>query len=180
MVVGQHAPSGHLSDKLVGQRMSELGGMGVVARSAVRAGEILAVWGGEVVRADALAEMSAGDRRLTLQIEEDLYLVTRVEGPADWINHSCEPNAGLCGQVVLVAMRDIGVGEQICYDYAMSDGSAYDEFPCACAGPSCRRRVTGADWQDAALWPRYDGYFSPYLARRIAALRERPLAVTLR
>ena len=42
---------------------------------------------------------------------------------ARFMNHSCEPNAGLSGQVVLVAMRDIRDGEEILYDYAMSDGS---------------------------------------------------------
>jgi hypothetical protein len=56
-------------------------------------------------------------------------------------------------------------------DYAMCDGTAYDEFDCACGASTCRGRVTGADWRDPVLWERYAGYFSPYLERRIAALR---------
>ena len=35
------------------------------------------------------------------------------------------------GNVMVVAMRDIAVGEELTYDYAMSDGSDYDEFECA-------------------------------------------------
>ncbi len=58
-------------------------------------------------------------------------------------------------------------------DYAMCDGSPYDEFDCECGSPLCRGRVTGEDWRNPELWQRYAGHFSPYLARRIDALRRR-------
>ena len=64
-------------------------------------------------------------------------------------------------------MRDIQAGEEVTYDYAMSDGSSYDEFLCGCGSVHCRGRVSGEDWRQTELWQRYDGYFSPYLARRI-------------
>ena len=48
--------------------------------------------------------------------------------PADWVNHSCEPNCGLSGQIALVALRRLEPGEEVCFDYAMSDGSPYDQF----------------------------------------------------
>jgi len=38
-----------------------------------------------------------------------------------FINHSCEPNVGFAGNVVLVAMRDIEAGEELTTDYAMFD-----------------------------------------------------------
>ena len=68
-------------------------------------------------------------------------------------------------------MRDIRPGEEICLDYAMCDGSNYDEFDCSCGSPDCRHRVTGEDWKRPELWKRYEGYFSPYLQRRITALK---------
>lgn len=139
----------------------------------VRRGELLAVWGGDVLDGRALEALRPHLRRLVLQIDEDLYVVSRTEGPADWINHSCEPNAGLSGQVTLIALRDIAAGEEITYDYAMSDGSGYDEFACGCGAPSCRGRVSGFDWARPELWERYAGHFSPYLQRRIDALRAR-------
>ena len=66
-------------------------------------------------------------------------------------------------------MRDIQPGEEITYDYAMSDGSPYDEFTCSCGSPYCRGHVSGEDWRRSELWQRYAGYFSPYLQRRIMA-----------
>lgn len=163
------SPTCYLSPKLEGKLHPD-GTKSVFARQALMAGERLAVWGGEVVTWEMLVDMPPNQRRYTLQIEEGLYLVTSREGPADWVNHSCDPNAGLSGQVVLVARRNIAPGEEVCYDYAMSDGSPYDEFECRCGAAGCRRWVTGNDWQNPNLRKRYAGYFSPYLQRRIEQL----------
>lgn len=170
----QAQPSGWLAPCLVGRRGLGKGGHGVFARRPVATGELLAVFGGTVVSAEQLRQAGPTFRRLTLQIDEDLFVVSTVEGPADWFNHACEPNAGLRGQLSLVALRPIAAGEEVSYDYAMSDGSAYDEFPCACGAPRCRGRVTGNDWQLPELWARYGEHFSPYLLARIDELRERP------
>ncbi|WP_345325886.1 SET domain-containing protein [Candidatus Villigracilis proximus] len=67
-------------------------------------------------------------------------------GEGDYVNHSCNPNAGLSGQIGLVAMRDIEIGEEVCFDYAMSDTMPYDEFNCGC-GAYMPRTVGGNDWQ---------------------------------
>ena len=76
----------------------------------------------------------------------------------------------MSGPIALVAMRRIQPGEEICYDYAMSDGSDYDEFGCLCGAANCRGSVTGNDWRSRDLWKRYRSHFSPYLQRRIRKL----------
>jgi hypothetical protein len=107
-----------------------------------------------------------------LQVEEGFYLETPSPlEPSDCFNHSCEPNSGFTGQIGLVAMRDIHAGEEITFDYAMCDGSKYDEFTCYCGSEHCRGQVKGTDWSRTELWEKYDGYFMPYLARRIEAIK---------
>lgn len=160
-------PTGYSSPKLEGRLIPSKGGRGLFAKERVRAGDVLVVWGGEVVTGDVLKYMSDEKHRLAVQIEEDLYLVTGNEGPADWVNHSCDPNAGLIGHIVLVALRDIRTGEEICFDYATTDGSPYDEFECGCGSRKCRGHVTGDDWRLPELQERYAGHFSPYIQRRI-------------
>jgi hypothetical protein len=74
-------------------------------------------------------------------------------------------------------------GEEINFDYAMCDGTPYDEFECECGCENCRGRITGSDWARPELWEKYDGYFMPYLARRIEALKAKirvPAWVTTR
>ena len=164
-------PTCYASPRLVGRRCAEKGGHGVFASELIRRGELLVVFAGSAVEASEIPQLPTAQRRLLLQVEEGLYLLSEVEGWADWVNHCCEPNAGLRGQVSLVAMRDIQAGEEICYDYAMSDGSGYDDFDCCCGAAGCRHLVSGDDWMKEELWERYRGHFSPYLAERIERLR---------
>ncbi len=166
-------PTCFLSPLLEGRRIADRGGRGVFAKGRVQAGKLLAAWGGDVVDREWLRQAGHRLTRLAVQIDENLFLVPARQGPADWFNHSCAPNAGLRGQIVLVAMRDIEAGEEVCYDYAMSDGSDYDEIDCQCGALTCRGRITGEDWRDPDLMERYAGYFSPYLQHRIELERKR-------
>lgn len=145
---------------------------GVFAREPIPNGDVIAVWGGDVFPRERFDALPDRLRRLSIQVEEDMFLVAMHEGPGDYVNHCCNPNAGLSGQIVLVAMRHIQPGEEICFDYAMSDGSNYDEFECHCGATVCRHTVRGTDWQNPTLWERYAGYFSPYLQRRIERIKK--------
>lgn len=149
-------------------------GRAVVARTFIPRHAVLAAWGGTIYGMHDFFDLPDPRRQISVQIDEDLFLVPEVEGPAEWFNHACDPNAGLFGQIGLQAMRDIHPGEEVRYDYAMSDGCRYDEFECGCGSANCRRRITGNDWRIEELWDRYAGYFSPYLQRRIDAMR-RPI-----
>jgi len=172
--VSQDHCTAYLTDKCEVQNRDVTGGKAVFARDVIEPGELIAVWSGRIVSADELDELSEQIRRHTVQVEEGLYLASYGpdEGP-DFINHSCEPNAGLDGQIAIVALTRVQPGEEVTIDYAMCDGSSYDEFECACGSPICRGRVTGDDWRNPVLWERYAGHFSPYLERRIKALTRR-------
>jgi SET domain-containing protein len=149
------------------------GGCGVFAHEKIQKGELISLWGGSIVQKDELDPSMPRFTQRVLQIDEGLYiLTTETPEPNDCFNHSCDPNLGFFGQIGLVAMRDIEAGEELMFDYAMSDGGPYDEFDCYCGSSNCRKKITGNDWKLPELWMKYQGYFSPYLARRIAALRE--------
>lgn len=163
-------PKSFLSAKCQARPIGK-GHRGVFAVKPIKKDEVIAVWGGEIMTRDQFSRLPEEYRRLTLQVEEEQFVAGISDDPADFINHSCNPNAGLSGQIVLVAMRDIAPGEEVCFDYAMTDGSDYDVFDCECGAPNCRGRVRGTDWRTPELWDRYRGYFIPYLQRRIDRLR---------
>ncbi len=149
-------------------------GWGSFVVEPVQAGETVAAFGGYVVTGDTLETINAERQGRSIQVDADLYLVSsETPEPGDMLNHSCEPNCGLLGQLLVVAMRDIAPGEELTFDYAMCDASDYDEFRCLCGQPTCRGVVTGSDWRDPELQEKYAGWFSPYLVRRIAALPSR-------
>jgi uncharacterized protein len=146
-------------------------GHGSLSLEPIAAGEVVAAFGGRCITRDEFDLLPASQQVRSLQIDEHLYIAGAPEPePADFINHSCEPNCALSGNVILVAARDIAAGEELTYDYATSDGSDYDEFECACGTALCRGKISGHDWMLPELQLRYRGTFSPYLAKRIAAL----------
>ncbi len=147
------------------------GQMGIFAREPIASGEIVSVWGGEILTRAELEELPERYQHYAMQIEEDFFLGGMGEDATNYFNHSCNPNVGLSGQMILLAMREIARDEEICFDYAICDGSAYDEFECECGAENCRHIVRGTDWQIPELWERYRGYFIPYLQRRINKLR---------
>jgi hypothetical protein len=163
--------SSYLSPKLQGRPRADGNGNGIFAKVPLKKGEILAVFGGVVYEWDTFVTLPELERSLCIQVEERLFLVPDKIGEGDYVNHSCNPNAGLSGQIALVAMRDIHPGEEVCFDYAMSDTMPYDEFNCGCGAPTCRGRVTGNDWKLPALQKRYAGFFAPHVQRRIDAYR---------
>ncbi len=149
---------------------SRISGRGLVALRAIAAGEVVAVKGGHVVTTERLRSLPEQLQNSDVQITDELHLVALTEEEYEavmlFINHSCEPNVGFAGNVVLVAMRDIAAGEELTTDYAMFDD--YEGFmACTCGRPACRQRIGGRDWTRPDLQARYRGYFSWYLARRI-------------
>jgi hypothetical protein len=146
-------------------------GRGSVALEAIGRGEVVVAFGGRILTRDEFDLLPATQQARSIQVEDSLYMAGAPEPePADFVNHSCEPNCCLSGSVVLIAGRDIAPGEQLTYDYATAMGSDVDEFECACGSAGCRSKITGRDWMLPELQLKYRGTFSPYLARRIAAL----------
>lgn len=137
----------------------------------ITAGETVAAFGGGCISGAALAALPTEQQGRSIQIDEDLFMAGSVFAqPSDMVNHSCTPNCGISAGVLVIAMRDIAAGEELTYDFAMTDGSVADVFECNCGSRNCRGKVTGADWMIPELQLAYRGYFSPYLAKRIAAL----------
>jgi SET domain-containing protein len=148
-------------------------GRGLFAQRRFEKGDTIAACGGRVVEYQEFSRLSEELRTHSLQIDDTLFLVCDPDfEPIEFLNHSCEPNVGMRGNVLFVALRAVEAGEELCYDYAMSDTNDYDEFVCECDMPSCRRLITGGDWKLPELQERYSGYFSAYIERRISVAVE--------
>jgi len=157
----------YLNPKCEARQLAD-GSCGVFTIEKLTKNELVSLWGGKIIREDELDSSIPRFTQRVLQLDESLYILTAEEKePNDCFNHSCNPNLGFFGQIGLVAMRDIEAGNELTFDYAMSDGGPYDEFDCLCGSASCRKKVTGNDWRLPELQEKYHGYFSPYISRRI-------------
>jgi uncharacterized protein len=161
--------SSYISPKAVKGRPSGIAGRGLIAVAPIAKDEIVAIKGGHLVDTATLDELPERLRNSDVQVADGFHLVALDEAEYEpvmlFINHSCEPNVGFAGNIVLVAMRDVAAGEELTTDYALFD-DADDPMACNCGTPSCRHTISGRDWQLPELQRKYGSYFSTYLLRR--------------
>jgi uncharacterized protein len=158
-------------------RESKIHGRGLFAIADIAKNEIVAVKGGHIVDGKTLREkITPVLGPVEIQIGDDLFIAPVSDEERElsmlYLNHSCDPNLGMRGEITFVSMRDISAGEELTHDWAMTDDDDYS-VECNCGAPDCRKTLTGKDWQRPDLQKRYSGYFSAYLARKIALLEMR-------
>jgi uncharacterized protein len=168
--------SSYISPKARKGGPSGIEGRGLVAIAPIAAGELVAIKGGHIVTTATLQSLPERLQNSDIQIADGFHLVALEEAEYEpvmlFINHSCEPNVGFAGNIVLVTMRDVSAGEELTTDYALFDD--YDgSMECQCGTPSCRGTIHGRDWQRPDLQSKYGNYFSWYLLSRLARQPDR-------
>jgi len=151
-------------------RESHIDGCGLFAKAAIAQGEIVAVKGGYVVSKETWTEIERELGSAEILIAEDLFIAPvhrdHRDGSMLYSNHSCEPNIGIQGQIVFVAMRAITAAEELTHDWATTDDQVY-EMKCNCGTRNCRGVLTGKDWMKKELQEKYQGWFCWFLQRKI-------------
>ncbi len=151
-------------------RPSRIVGRGLFADAPIAEGEIVCVKGGHLVTRAEFANLKGVANEAELQIAADLFLTpastAEFEGLMMFLNHSCDPNVGIQGQIVFVAMRPIAAGEELTLDYATIERPA-GPMPCRCGTGSCRRLIASQDWRRPELQRKYGHFFAWYLLEKI-------------
>ena len=154
------------------KRGSDIDGRGLFANKPISRGDIVVIKGGYVMTKAQRDKVGEELGPSEIQVTEDLFFGPTTPGEREGgmmhLNHSCEPNVGVQGQIVFVALRDIVKDEELTFDYAMTDDEPY-EMRCNCGTTSCRGVVTGRDWMKPVVQRKYDGYFSWFIQRRVDA-----------
>ena len=148
------------------------------AAEAIAGGEVVAVKGGHIVDGAAVAGLPEGIRDSAFPIAADLFLAAlthdEYDGVMMLVNHSCDPNVGMGGNVLLVSMRDIAAGEELTTDCALFLEDPGFAMACRFGTAACRGVVTGTDWMRADLRARYRGWFSWWLQQKIKQTQHHP------
>ena len=148
------------------KRRSGRHGLGVFAVRPIKAGTRIIEYTGELISHDE------GERRYPtapdyheepehtylLQLDDDRVIDANIGGnDARFINHSCAPNCEpmpAIDRMWIVSVRDIRVGEELAYDYAIELDEPHtparkQRFPCRCGARTCRGSI---------LKPKYQPY----------------------
>jgi SET domain-containing protein len=99
----------------------------------------------------------------------------QVAEPCMFFNHSCDPNCGFAAldSSLVVAIRDIEVGEELTYDYQCMDTEAtfYDGLECCCGSKKCRGKLRFDQYRNVDWQTRFYKYSGAYVKRKIDELK---------
>src|SRR4030095_12517582 len=103
-------------------RDSKIHGRGLFAIADIAKNEIVAIKGGHIVDRKSLREkITPLLGPVEIQIGDDLFIAPLTEEERElsmlYLNHSCDPNLGVRGEITFVAMRDIRAGEELTHDW---------------------------------------------------------------
>ncbi|MBI4020473.1 MAG: SET domain-containing protein-lysine N-methyltransferase [Candidatus Aenigmarchaeota archaeon] len=152
---------------------SRIHGLGVMCIRRIRKGETICVYGGIIIPIKEIRKYRSMMGHAGIQIDDKFFVcpATREElGKTGIFNHSCEPNMGLSGPVMSVAIREIRAGEEITGDYAFME-SCFKPFRCLCGSRNCRKIIRPTDWKKPEIRKKYGRYFSPYLKRKLGKIQ---------
>lgn len=122
-------------------RQSGIAGRGVFAGEDIAKGKVLFIMKGRIVRFHASTKRESMLNPNRVGIRKDIWMEPDMK-LVRYINHSCDPNAGIKGSVTFIALRDIKEGEEITFDYSISEDSKW-ELQCSCGSKKCRGRIGG-------------------------------------
>jgi SET domain-containing protein len=145
-------------------------GAGLFAVEEIKKNEIVSISGGIIIEASDWAVFREKYGDYAYYIENNFLIAPlNPENPSDdWrMNHCCHPNCGLKGQIVFVALRDILKGEELTFDYAMTESATDYSVDLNCDKENCRKKFTGNDWKNKDIQLKYKGYFSLYIQEKI-------------
>jgi hypothetical protein len=145
-------------------------GIGLFASAAFVRNELVAVWGGIIITNEELAQVGSVFPHVktnAIEIYPSFFLssvsLTSIDD-AERFNHSCDPNVGLKGHLVLLARRAIQIGEELTIDYETISISVDESFSCRCGQPNCRGKLDGSIIRNANWVNNNRGWLSPVIA----------------
>ena len=149
-------------------RESNICGLGIFSKEDIIKGEVIGVIGGVVIPVSEVKEYIKTVGDFGTLISDDFWMgpssKEEVENGGSF-NHSCEPNIGFNGEIILVAINDIKKGDELTADYGFYH-SIMDIFECNCGSDNCRKTITKDDWKIKELQEKYGEYFAPYLKEK--------------
>ena len=121
---------------------------------------------GEVIAEFSAGTISAEPTYLTVQVGIDKHITLQPEF-LQYINHSCDPNVFFNTTTMqLVALKEVGVEEEMTFFYPSTEWSMTQSFDCYCGSPRCIGKVSGASYLSPELQSQYR--FTDFIQQQLA------------
>ena len=84
-----------------------------------------------------------------------------------YLNHSCDPNAGIKGKVEMVALKNIKREEEITIDYSITEEDTFWALhkQCNCGSKKCRKIIKSIQFLPQKVFDSYLPYIPKYFQK---------------
>ncbi len=142
-------------------RKSPIHGYGLYTNVDIKKGQRVFILKGEVIDRGPL------DYKLfpnAVGVGKSIWINPSRYSVVNYINHSCNPNIGMRGRVTFVALRDIKKGEELTFDYSISEDSDW-RMQCNCPAENCRGTILGIQHLPETIFRSYLPYIPHYFQK---------------
>lgn len=120
---------------------------------------------GETVIVGRAIEYPPDRTRMSVQVDWERHV--EMDAPATLLNHSCEPNLGVrenrWSAFDFVALRDVLAGEELAFDYAMTEHALLAPLTCYCGSSTCVGEIRPWSERDHEWRIQNAPWVAPYL-----------------
>lgn len=151
-------------------KKSKVDGVGIYTKEKIKKGEHIAFIKGRLVKKVIKNKKDAQSIPLWYGITESLW-IDPMNTIWRYFNHGCEPNTAIIGTRKLIALRAIKEGEEILFDYSMTDGDVLWDMKCSCGSKKCRKIIRSIQLIDQETFKNH----LPFIPSYFINLRKRYL-----
>tara|TARA_Y100000310_G_C20469626_1_gene709317 strand:- start:166 stop:651 length:486 start_codon:yes stop_codon:yes gene_type:complete len=144
-------------------------GRGLFAAKDIKKGEKILYFSGEVLEVkegeESTYSADVRDHWHPMDKKGDVFVYISPASPWKYMNHSCEPNAGLKNDRDLIAMEQIKEGAEITIDYSTLFFEGW-HMECKCGSEHCRKSILTFDTLGKEDQERLKNYVNSYVRKK--------------
>lgn len=140
---------------------------GVFANTDIKKGEVVFIAKGRKVHLVIRSRRDSMKYPNGLGLKKHWWLNPSNTNPLKYLNHSCEPNAGVKGSVTIVARKNIKEGEHITIDYSTTECDPFWDLDddCKCGAKNCRKVICSIQSLPVRIYRKYLPYIPTYFQK---------------
>ena len=140
-------------------KKSKIQGKGVFSRKIIKKGDKIFTFSDRKIEINHSSACNCKICHRCIQVGNHLWLYPK-KGSYGWnINHSCNPNSGIKGKVI-IAIKRISPNDEITLDYSTTTSDADWKINCNCKSKTCRKIIRGVQFLPRSLREKYKGLTS--------------------
>ncbi|PIR40355.1 MAG: hypothetical protein COV33_00145 [Candidatus Zambryskibacteria bacterium CG10_big_fil_rev_8_21_14_0_10_34_34] len=142
---------------------SKIHGKGIFTTRDIKKGEIVFIIKGNMVRWEIHNEKESLYGPDWIGISKTRWIDPN--GPARFLNHSCNPNCGIKGKITVRALRNIKMEEEIIIDYSTTEIDKFWHMKCNCGSKNCRKEIQSIQFLPKKVYNKYTPCIPTYFMK---------------